>query len=99
MQISAVRPQVPEEQRSHLNTREKWILAVVCLFAGIAPFATHWIPDDVTKIACGLLLAAFYLGCTLYTRRSSSLRQFWELSFAFFVLAGILVVDNSIPGY
>jgi len=99
VQTSAIGPHVLEEQRSRLNTREKWLLAIVCLFAGIAVFATHWIADDVTRIICGVVLAAVYLGCTLFARRSRSLQQFWELSFAFFVLAVILVLNNSIPGY
>lgn len=99
MQTSAVRPHAPQPQPSPLNAREKWILAIVCLSAGIAAFATHWIPDDVTRVVLGVLLAAVYLACTLYIRRSSSLRKFWELSFAFFVLAVTLVLNNSIPGF
>src|SRR5215467_14032552 len=99
MHTSAVRPLVPEEQGSRLNTRAKWILAIACVLAGVVPFATHWISDDVNRTVCGLLLVAIYLGFTLYARRSSSLRQFWELSFAFLVLAVILVFNNSNPGY
>jgi membrane protease YdiL (CAAX protease family) len=99
MHASAALPLVVEDQPARLSTRRTWALAIVCLFAGIAPFATHWIADDVTRIVCGLVLAAVYLGCTLRVRNSASLRPFWELSFAFFVLAVFLVLDNSIPAY
>jgi len=56
MHTSAVRPLVPEEQGSRLNTRAKWILAIACVLAGVVPFATHWISDDVNRTVCGLLL-------------------------------------------
>jgi hypothetical protein len=85
--------------RFHLRAGEQWILAIASVFAGIAPFAAHWIPNDVTRFVCGVLLAAVYLALTLYVRTSSALRQFWELSFAFFVLATVLVLNDSIPGY
>jgi hypothetical protein len=75
------------------------VLAVACGFAGIAPFAARWIPNDITRIVCGLVLAMVYFAFTLYARRSPSLRLFWELSFAFFVLATDLVLTGSIPGY
>ena len=67
--------------------------------AGIAPFAARWIPDDLARIACGLLLAAAYLAFALFARNHTGLRQFWELSFAFCILAVTNVLTNSIPGY
>ncbi len=90
---------VTNTQPSRLDFRQKSILAIVCLSAGIAPFAARWIPDDVAKIACGLLLAAAYLAITLFARSHAGLHQFWELSFAFSILAVANVLNNSIPGY
>jgi len=99
MQAAAVGSSLAEAPRSHLNAGQQWMLAIVCVLAGIAPFAAHWIPDDLTRIGIGVVLAAGYLGFSLYARTSPSLRQFWELSFAFFIMAVVLVLNNSIPGY
>src|SRR6266567_2176370 len=90
---------VTNAQPPTLDFRQRSILAGVCLSAGIAPFATRWIPDDVAKIACGLLLAAAYLAFTLFARNHARLRQFWELSFAFCILSVANVLNDSIPGY
>ena len=90
---------VTNAQTSRLDFRQKSILAIVCLSAGIAPFAARWIPDDVAKIAGSLLLAAAYLAFTLFARTHTGLHQFWELSFAFSILAVANVLNNSIPGY
>jgi uncharacterized protein len=90
---------VTNAQPSRLDFRQKSILGIVCLSAGIAPFAARWIPDDMARIACGLLLAAAYLAFTLFARNHAGLRQFWELSFAFCILAVANVLNDSIPGY
>jgi len=88
-----------DEQRPHLDIREKSILAILCLCAGVAPLASRWITGDVARITYGLLIAAAYLAFTLYARKASSLRQFWQLSFAFFILAFVQVLNNSILGF
>ena len=94
------RADLTAEQRLHLGIGETWILAIVCLCAGVVPLAARWISGDpATRIAYGLLIAAVYLAFTLFARKTSSLRQFWELSFAFFILAMVQVLNNSIPGY
>jgi hypothetical protein len=90
---------VTNAQPSRLDFRQKSILAIICLSAGIAPFAARWIPDDMARIACGLLLATAYLAFTLFARNNAALRQFWEPSFAFCILAVANVLNNSIPGY
>jgi membrane protease YdiL (CAAX protease family) len=99
MHLSAVGAYQSEVARSHLSAGEQWMLAIACVLAGIAPFAAHWIPDEVIRVTCGLLLAVVYLGVAFAIRASESLRQFWELAFAFFVLACVLVLNNTIPGY
>jgi membrane protease YdiL (CAAX protease family) len=87
------------EQRLQLDISTQATRAIVCLCAGVAPLAARWIPDDVVKVSCGLVLAAAYLAFALHARRSASLGQFWEISFAFFVFALVQVLNNSIPGY
>ena len=88
-----------EAQPPGLDLRAKFGLAVVCLVAGVAPLAARSIADDVARISYGLLVAAAFLAFTVFARNVSTLRQFWELSFAFFVFALVQVLNNSIPGY
>ncbi len=88
-----------EEQRLQLDLGKQATLAVVCLCAGVAPLAARWIPDEVAKLSCASLLAAAYLAFALFARRSASIAQFWELAFAFFVLALVQLLNNSVPGF
>jgi membrane protease YdiL (CAAX protease family) len=91
---------LPAGRRQPLATGEKWLLAILCLCAGIVPLAARWISEDAaTRLASGLLVAVVYLVFTLFARREPSLRPFWELSFAFFIFALVQVLNNSIPGY
>ena len=84
-----------EAQPPGLDLRAKFGLAVVCLVAGVAPLAARSIADDVARISYGLLVAAAFLAFTVFARNVSTLRQFWELSFAFFVFALVQVLNNS----
>jgi membrane protease YdiL (CAAX protease family) len=90
---------IADEHRVQLAVSQQWTLALVCLCAGAAPLAGRWIPDAVARIAYGVLLTAAYLAVTLFARKRASLQQFWELSLAFFVLALVQVLNNSIPGF
>jgi membrane protease YdiL (CAAX protease family) len=75
------------------------ILGILGVAAGIAAFAAPWISNDLaTRIAYGLVLSVVYLVVTLIVRRVSSLQPFWELSFAFFILAFSRML-NSAVGY
>ena len=85
--------------RPKLDIRRQAVLAVVCLCAGVAPLAARWIPADAARILYGVSVAAVLLALTLFARRAPSLQHFWKLSFAFFVLALVQVLNNSIPGY
>ena len=87
------------EQRPHRDVLTAAGLAGVCLCAGVAPLAARWIPDDAARIAYGVLVAAALLAFSLFARASSALRRFREVSFAFFVLAVVQVLNNAIPGY
>jgi membrane protease YdiL (CAAX protease family) len=85
--------------RHRLNLSSKAILGIVCLAAGIAAFAAPWISNDLaTRNAYGLVLSVVYLAVTLIARRVSSLQPFWELSFAFFILAFSRFL-NSVVGF
>ena len=89
-----------DERRLSLEPYQKGTLAILCLAAGAAPLAVRWISGDVpTRLALGLLITAVYLAFTLFARKVSALRPFWELSFAFFILALVQVLNNSIPGF
>jgi membrane protease YdiL (CAAX protease family) len=75
-------------------------LVALCLCAGVAPLAARWIPDDAARVAYGLLVAAAYLTFALFARRSTaSLAQFWQMAYAFFVLAVVQVLNNAVPGF
>ena len=91
--------EITNEQRLDLNVRQQSLLALLCLCAGIAPLAARWMPDDVVKLSYGFLLTAIFLAFTLLARKVSSLRPFWELSFAFFIFAFVQLLNNSIPPY
>src|SRR5215467_7965064 len=74
--------------RQQLNFSSRAILGILCVGAGIAAFAAPWISvDPATRIAYGFVLSVVYLVVTLVVRTASSLHPFWELSFAFFILA------------
>ncbi len=90
---------VTHAQPPHLDTRLTAVIAIACVCAGIAPLAARWIADDTARIACGVLIAAAFLAFTVFAKTHASLHQFWELAFAFFVLAVVQVLNNSIPGY
>jgi membrane protease YdiL (CAAX protease family) len=84
----------PQGQRFHLEAGQQLILAVICLCAGIVPFA-RWIPGDYTRIVYTAVLLAF----ALFARNHASLRKYWELSFAFFILGVVAVLQNFVNGY
>ena len=99
MPTAVVHQTLTEARRPGLDLRAQLTLAAGCLVAGVAPLAARSIADDVARIAYGLFIVAAFLAFTLFVRKVSSLRQFWELSFAFFVFALVQVLNNSIPGY
>jgi len=81
-------------QRFHLEVGRQLILAIVCLCAGIVPFARS-IPGDYTRIVYTAVLLAF----ALFARNRASLRKYWELAFAFFILGLVAVLDSFVNGY
>lgn len=94
------RANLAADQRLHLSIGEKGLLAILCVCGGVAPLAARWIfPDPTSRIAYGLLVAAAYLSFSLFARKASSLRPYWELSFAFFILAVVQVLNNALPPY
>jgi hypothetical protein len=99
MEIPWAKREESGERRPALDFRAKTVLALICLCAGAAPLAARSIPGELERLSYGLLISALYIGFTLYARRRPSLREFWQLSFAFFVLAVVQVLNNSVPGY
>jgi membrane protease YdiL (CAAX protease family) len=75
------------------------MLVVYCLCAGVAPLAARWITVDVVRVATGVVLDVILLALNGYARNEPSLRQYWALPFAFFVLACVQVLNNTIPGF
>jgi membrane protease YdiL (CAAX protease family) len=73
--------------RQQLNFSSRTVLGILCVAAGIAAFAAAWISNEAARIVYGLVLSAVYLAVTLVVRRVPSLQAFWELAFAFFILA------------
>jgi len=80
--------------RFHHEVGQQLILSIVCLCAGIVPFA-RWIPGDYTRIVYTVVLLAF----ALFARNYTSLRKYWELSFAFFILGLVAVLQSFVNGY
>jgi uncharacterized protein len=91
--------EIAQQRRTHLDTRQKSILAVLCIGAGILTLSTRSVPGDVARIAYGLVVTAVFLALALFARQRSSLRRFWELLFAFFVLSVFVVLDTTVPHY
>lgn len=86
-----------DAQRVALDVRAKWILALCCLCAGIAPIAARWIPDGLARGAYSVLIIAILLGVTLLARQREALRPFWELAFGFLIFAVVLALNFSLP--
>lgn len=83
-----------------LRLAEQWLLAVLCLGAGVAPLAARWISADVgPRVAYGLLVAAAYLAFLLLARTTPRLHAHQGLALAFFVLALVQVLNNALPPF
>src|SRR5262249_23620459 len=68
--------------------------------AGIAPLAVRWIGDAALRVSCGALLTLGYFAFAFFARRQrSAVHTYWELAFAFSILALVQVLNNSIPGF
>src|SRR5260370_40832061 len=47
----------------------------------------------------GIVYTAVFLAFALFARNHASLRKYWELSFAFFILGLIAVLQSFVNGY
>jgi len=99
MTISTVRPALADELSTPLSVSQKSLLAALCLVAGILALSMRYVPDEVVRIVWGLVVAAIFLALALTLRQRPSLRRYWELPFAFFVLSLFVVLDNTIPTF
>ncbi|HEV2449981.1 MAG TPA: CPBP family intramembrane glutamic endopeptidase [Thermoplasmata archaeon] len=82
---------VPE---AALGTGKKVALGLVCVLAGAAPLSYGFIDNDLLRFLYTVGVAVAYLAFTLRARSDPSLRRYWELAFAFFVLAVVGVLNN-----
>jgi len=66
MTVASGRHALAAEELLALGVSKKFILGSVCLCAGVAPLAAKWIPDDVARIAYGLVITVSYLAFALF---------------------------------
>lgn len=85
------------ERHVSLGGGQKVVLAVLCVGAGIVALSMRYVPGDLTRIIYGVLVCALFLALALVARRRAGLRRFWELPFAFFILAVFVLLDNTLP--
>jgi membrane protease YdiL (CAAX protease family) len=88
---------IPANHRTSSRSLSRPVLGALCLVAGIAPLAARSIADPALQLGYGIAVAAILLGVAVAARRSSVGSEFWTLPFAFFVLAVVQVLNNSIP--
>jgi uncharacterized protein len=99
MDISTAGPAVSDDRYTPLSVSQKSLLAVLCLVAGVLALSMRYVPGEVVRIVWGLVVAAIFLALALSLRQRASLRRYWELPFAFCVLALFVVLDNTIPTF
>lgn len=92
-------PARTNERSTSLSAGQRSLLAVSCIGAGALALSMRYVPGDITRVIWGLAVAAVFLALALAARQRPSLRQFWELPFAFFVLALFVALDNTLPQY
>jgi membrane protease YdiL (CAAX protease family) len=97
MDVSSARSQRSDEFSTALSVSQKSLLAVLCLVAGGLALSMRYVPGAALRIVWGLVVAAVFLGLALSLRQRPSLRRYWELSFAFFILSLFVVLDNTVP--
>ncbi|HEY7779901.1 MAG TPA: CPBP family intramembrane glutamic endopeptidase [Ktedonobacterales bacterium] len=99
MEASTPARAMTDERQASPDPRQKTILAILCVGAGVVALSTRYIPGGLSQIAYGVLVCAIFLALALVARRRASLRRFWELPFAFFILSVFVVLDNTVPSY
>jgi uncharacterized protein len=99
MDISTAGPGVSDKLSTPLSVSQKSLLAVLCLVAGVLALSMRYVPGEAVRIVWGLVVAAIFLALALSLRQRPSLRRYWELPFAFFVLSVFVVLDNTVPTF
>jgi len=99
MDISTVGPEHSDTLAPPLSVGQKSLLVVLCVVAGVLALSMRYVPGAVGRIIWGLVVAALFLALALFLRQRPSLRRYWELPFAFFVLSLFVVLDNTIPTF
>jgi uncharacterized protein len=89
-----------EAQRPPLGTRQKSILALLCIGAGILTFSAGSLPGgEVARIAYEVVVTVVFLALALFARERATLSRFWDLPFAFFILSVFVLLDMTVPHY
>ena len=87
------------EVRAPLGVEQRSLFAVACIAAGFLPVVVGYVPGDVARFACGLLVTGVLLALALLARRSSALHRYWEIPLAFFGLALFILADRYVPHF
>ena len=90
---------IEEQTGPQLDRGQKWLVALACLASGFGALAGKWLPGIGPKILYGLAVTALFAALSVLAHRSATLRDYWELPFAFFVFAFVQLLNNSIPHY
>jgi membrane protease YdiL (CAAX protease family) len=73
------------------------LFAVACIVVGFLPVLAGYIPNDVARLAYGLLVTSVLLAVALLAKRSPDLRRYWEIPLAFFGLSLFILADRYVP--
>lgn len=88
MTDAARRPEVED------GPGKKLALALLCILAGTLALSYDFIANDLVRFLYTIAVAGGYLAFTLRLRSHPFLHRYWELAFAFFVLAVVGVLNN-----
>jgi hypothetical protein len=83
--------------RAPLSTGQTAMLAVACIVGGFLPLSVGYVPGDVARLTCGVLVTGALLALALMVRRMPTLRKYWEIPLAFFGMALFIFADRYVP--
>ncbi|HLI65995.1 MAG TPA: CPBP family intramembrane glutamic endopeptidase [Caulobacteraceae bacterium] len=86
-----------ETGATELKRGNRFVLAPLCLLAGVLPLAARWTPNESVAVAYGLVVAAALGAVALYLGRRPERSGLRGLFLAFFVFAVVQVLNNVVP--
>ncbi|GAP59754.1 hypothetical protein AHiyo1_31170 [Arthrobacter sp. Hiyo1] len=78
---------------------QKAIFAVACVVAGFLPVSVGYVPDEATRLVCGLAVTGALLAIALLARRNAAVHRYWEIPLAFFGMSLFILADRYVPGF